>query len=285
MQKFDVAIIGAGPSGIACAVQLKRYGVDFVIFEQDNVGGLAKNANLIENYPGFPDGIKGIELVKLFKQQLEKNNIGIRHEKVLNIDYKEDIFNIKTENETINSRIVVIASGTKPKKPENLVISEELKDKVFYDVYSIRNIKDKEVAIVGSGDGAFDYALTLSKNNRVKILNKTDKAKALPLLIDRCSKNSNISYLTNTEILQVKENGEKILIISNNGEFKVDSLCFAIGREPNLDFMANFDKEQNNPFLYKIGDVQNGNYRQISISVGDGVKTASQIYEFLMRKI
>ena len=67
----EVAIIGAGPSGIATAIQLKRYGIEPVILEKEEIGGVLKNANLVENYPGFPDGISGPELVKLFKKQVE----------------------------------------------------------------------------------------------------------------------------------------------------------------------------------------------------------------------
>jgi len=81
----DVVIIGAGPAGISAAIQLKRYGIEPTLLEKEEIGGLLKNANLVENYPGFPNGVPGPELVKLFKKQLENAQIKVHFEKVLKL--------------------------------------------------------------------------------------------------------------------------------------------------------------------------------------------------------
>jgi len=83
----DVAIIGAGPVGIAAAIQLKRYDIEFMIFEKGKIGGLLRNANLVENYLGFPRGIRGRELVELFKEQLKNAGVKVQFEMVRELDY------------------------------------------------------------------------------------------------------------------------------------------------------------------------------------------------------
>lgn len=280
----DVIIIGAGPSGIAAAIQLKRQGIEPVLLEKNQVGGLLKNANLVENYPGFPDGISGLNLIFLFKKQLENLDIKIQYEQVLKVEFKNGIFSIITDKKIRKSKILVIASGT---EPERLNIAENIENKIFYEVYPLINIKNKDIAIIGGGDGAFDYALNLGKHNRVKILNRSSSVKCLPILRERCLKNSGIKYLENITVEEIREeNGKLNLIcrqINNFQEIKADYLLVSIGRKPCLDFIDDdiIKKAQNGVIetLFITGDAQNGIYRQTSICVGDGVKAAMKICE------
>ncbi|MBU1708243.1 FAD-dependent oxidoreductase, partial [bacterium] len=110
----NVVVIGAGPAGIATAIQLRRHGIEPVLFEQNSVGGLLRNANLVENYPGFPEGIAGPALVALFQQQLENAGVVVHNEKVLELEFREEAFFINTEHRTAQFPIAVIASGTIP---------------------------------------------------------------------------------------------------------------------------------------------------------------------------
>ena len=161
---FKVAIIGGGPAGIACAVQLKRSGIDPVIFEQGRIGGLLNNAYLVENYPGFPKGISGQSLVDKFDRQLQCWNIPVLRELITMLYCDKHKYILKASKK-YTAKVVVIASGTKPKLPEsNFAIHS---DRVLYDVYPIRKKRHKTIVIIGSGDAAFDYGLNLCQHNRV----------------------------------------------------------------------------------------------------------------------
>src|SRR5512135_1962256 len=109
MKAEEVIIIGAGPAGIATAIQLKRYGIHPLFFERSEVGGLLLNANLVENYPGFPEGIGGVELVKRFVGQAQSLNIEVAHENVLTLDYDRGLFQARVAQKTYVSRVAVIA--------------------------------------------------------------------------------------------------------------------------------------------------------------------------------
>ena len=191
-----MVIIGAGPAGISTAIQLKRYGVEPTLLEKKEIGGLLKNANLVENYPGFPSGVPGPELVKLFKKQLENIQIKVHFEKVLELDYKNGLFSIKTNQKKITCRIIVIASGTKPRKLSYPDLPAKIENHIFYEIYPLTQVENKKIAIIGAGDAAFDYALNLSKQNKVTILNRGEEVKCLPLLWKRAMETKNISYLT-----------------------------------------------------------------------------------------
>ena len=146
MSLHPVAIIGAGPAGLATALQLKRYGVDALLLEGGRVGGLLHNANCVENYPGFPGGISGPQLVRLFIAQAEQTGVSVTHAQVLSLDYsgfsapsdsQEGEFSIQTAERLYRARRVVIASGTRPLSPSGLSLPKELEDRFFYEVYQI----------------------------------------------------------------------------------------------------------------------------------------------------
>ena len=287
MDAEDVTIIGAGPAGIAAAIQLKRYGITPVVLERDSIGGLLRNANLVENYPGFPEGIPGLELVDLFEEQVKRASLDIRREEVVSVGFEGGVFLVETTGARFQTHILVAASGTKPRRFDDLEIHPELEDKVFYEVYPLLGERGKEVAIVGAGDAAFDYALNLSRKNRVTILNRTNELKCLPLLWERALENSNIKYLENTEIKKLRTKSGKAMTLECTGpnglfELEVDYLIGAIGREPNLDFLSSavagqIEGLRSQGILFLIGDVKNEIFRQTSIAVGDGVMAAMQI--------
>jgi len=290
MNVNDVVIIGAGPAGLGTAIQLKRYGIELILLEKEKVGGLLRNANLVENYPGFPDGISGTELIKLFKKQIHNVGIKIQFEEVLELDNKNGIFLTKTAHRTILSRIVVIASGTKPRKLSNLNVSKDLENRIFYEVYPLAQVANEKIAIIGAGDAAFDYALNLSKKNEVMILNRGSRVKCLPILFKKVMENERISYLENIQVKNIEcSNGNLTLTCydsTGEQEICVSYLLVAIGREPSLDFLSenlkeNLEKLQKLKVLHIIGDVKNDIYRQTAIAVGDGIKAAMEIYSKL----
>jgi len=294
MKKFDAVIVGGGPAGIATAIQLDRYKINSILFEKNELGGLLRNANLVENYLGFPLGINGEELVNLFKKQLQKTSINIINEEVTKVDYSNESLIVKTKNNQISNSIVIIATGTKPKLLSIDNPNNKINNQILYEIYPIKNIKNKTITIIGSGDAAFDYALSLSKNNIVYILNRSKKTKCLTILKQKCIENKNITYHDNTIPLKIKkENNQMEIFLQNNenndkNKILSDFIIGAIGRKPSLDFISNNvikykDYLINEKKLYIIGDAVNGIYRQASISIGDGIRTAMQIYRNLNR--
>ena len=291
MENYPVVIIGAGPAGLAAAMQLKRQGIDPLVLERKLVGGLLLNANLVENYPGFVDGISGPELVSLFKDQAERLEVVIENEEVISIGFEDNLFRIVTNIRKLNSQLLIAGSGTKPRKISDDLYSEDWSQSLFYEVYPLIEEKDKEIVIIGAGDAAFDYALNLSSNNRVTILNRGSKIKALPLLFDRIKDNKAVRYLTNTEITGVSKTTSGKLNISIKStsperSIECDYLLAAIGREPEYSFadpsiIDELDKLMKDQKLFLIGDLQNGSFRQTTIAVADGIRVAMLIAQIL----
>jgi thioredoxin reductase len=282
----NVAIIGAGPAGLSTAIQLKRYNIESLLFEGNLVGGLLRNANLVENYPGFPRGISGIKLVNIFLKHLNKAGVNVVSERVLELDNNNGIFTVKTAKRVTNFKIAVIASGTKPKKIQNLFLPPETVSCVFYEVYPIINEVNKNILIIGAGDTAFDYALNLSVKNKVTIFNRSTKIKCLPLLLERVMGNKNISYEENTVVKNIIYDNKELKITYYNRTIEsikhFSYLVIAVGRIQNKDFICkninlNLDKLLKSKSIFIIGDAKNNIYRQTAIAAGDGIKTAMDI--------
>ncbi len=286
----EVTIIGAGPAGIAAALQLKRSGIEPLLLERDRIGGLLGNANLVENYPGFPQGISGEELVRLFKEQLEAVGVEVFFEEVLRLDHDGRAFVIETGSRQLASKTVVLASGTAPRAFVDCEIPPRAKQKVFYEVYPLREVRGKGIAIVGAGDAAFDYALNLGRRNEVTILNRGDQVKCLPLLWERAAQLGQISYRANTAIAEMGgcEEGLRLELATGNRRWtlRADYAILAIGRVARLDFLSQrlrerIERLREEGVLYQVGDVRRGPYRQTAIAVGDGIEAAMRIYRRL----
>lgn len=281
-KNYTVAIIGAGPAGIACAIQLKRYNIEPIIFEKNKIGGLLINANFVENYPGFYTGITGANLVNAFKKHLNKYHIKVINKEVLSLDYFKNQFVIKTKGGIYNFPIVMIASGTIPEEIP-LKYPAAVKHKIIYEVKKLKNIHHKNIIIIGGGDAAFDYGLNLAKKNKIMILCRSNRFKCLPVLYERALKNKNIKLYTGTVVKNIKTEENHLKIeCTKNRNLSCDILLIAIGRKPNLVFISDrlnnkLKKLEKQHKLYIIGDAKNKIYRQTGIAIGDGIKTAMEI--------
>lgn len=295
MNHTKVAIIGAGPAGISCAVQLKRGGIDFLLFEKNQTGGLLRNANYVENYLGFDNGVSGMELVKKFRKNLENFDISPILSEVKKVVFADKLFHIETTKGLFTSEALVVSCGTRPKKLD-VPLDNSFNGEIFYEIADLdkKSFSDKTVAIIGAGDAAFDYAINLVNNYhvpKVVILNRNEKAKCIPLLEERALKFEQIRLLNNIQIENIEEINEKIVLYcmkTNNHYDKsiinTDCILAAIGRESCGDFLCdeilNDSAElQQEGLLYFIGDATNDIYRQTSIAVGEGIKAAMQISE------
>lgn len=290
----EVAIVGAGPSGLSTALQLKRYGISALLFEGAHIGGLLWNANLVENYPGFPGGISGPELVGLFSEQIRGLSVDVIGEQVISLTHEGDVFQVETGARSYRSRIAVIASGTSPVTFPGELLSEDVHDRVFYEVYPLLSLEGHRIAIVGAGDAAFDYALNLAERNDVIILNRGERLKCLPLLWERASAAPQITYYQRTQVVCIERapaGGTLVRCKAPSGsiDIRADYLIGAIGREPRLDLMSPELKVggpalENEGVLYFVGDVVNGIFRQTAIAVGDGILAAMEIYRYLKER-
>jgi thioredoxin reductase (NADPH) len=290
MNAIDVTIIGAGPAGIAAAIQLKRYRIDALLFDRDGTGGLLKNANKVENYPGFPDGITGPVLVDKFLQHLGSSGLRLHRETVVKLNYERNLFSVQTDRRTVFSRVVVIASGTNPIPLADPAPAPETDSCIFYEIHPLAAAENKTIAIIGAGDAAFDYALNAARRNRVIIFNRGRRIRCLPLLWDRASKTASISYLQDTHVTKISRRAAGLLLTCRDGkrEYEMESsyLIAALGRTPSLDFLGDRLEHaraglQASKQLYLIGDVAGGIYRQTAIAAGNGIKAAMEIAQHL----
>ncbi len=284
----DVAIIGAGPAGLTAAIQLKRYGIPFVLLEKERVGGLLWNANLVENYPGFPEGIPGPALVARFEAQMRRIGVEAERDEVTRLTWEGETFRVETRRTVYRPRYVIVASGTRP-RPVPIRLSAEARERVFSDVYPLLGVRGRRVVIVGAGDAAFDQALNLAqKGNSVTVLNRGEQVKCLPLLWTRAMDCDVIVYRAGVRVRRVEASGAanrlrvRCEAEDASEEIEADFLVFAIGREPQVSFLSEGLRAQQerlvrNGRLYFAGDVHNGLFRQTAIAAGDGLRAAMQI--------
>jgi thioredoxin reductase (NADPH) len=291
-KETSVAVVGAGPCGVAASIQLQRSGIKTLLFEEDRVGGLLHNAHRVENYPGIPKGISGPGLCRLLEQHLDRVGVRPLIDEVTQILREENRFALTTASgQRIRTRAVVLGTGTCPRT--NLFDNEkELAGRlIFHEVKdAIDRARGKRAAILGGSDAAYDYALNLAQRGyQVTILQRSE-ARCLPLLAERVARNPAVSILQGVRMTSCREKDQALeIILARSSEemvYDADFLILACGRTPRDSLLHELkgawpEREGEigstgnlPPGLFLGGDLVRGDFRQAGISVGDGLAAA-----------
>ncbi len=299
-QRNEVTIIGAGPAGIAAAIYLQRAELQPILLEKNEPGGLLRHAYLVENYPGFPSGISGCTLAEQFVEQLHMVGGSIIKSGVKHAHNHGDKFYIETDQGCLVSSTIIISTGTTPQKLEIPGSASIEGTRLFYEPRSIL-LKEKEVKkrilVIGGGDIAFDYTLTLLNwGHEVTIISRS-KPTCLSLLQERVARNGATIH-TMCVPVEIVEHSEDILLRFRQydyiKELPFDFIIVACGRSPDTSFLSPtlkkcFDMISDSsktslPGLYFAGDVMRGIHRQTGIAVGDGIHAAMMAEHYLRTK-
>lgn len=268
---YELAIVGGGPAGIAAAIHASRLGLSTTLVEKNELGGQANIAPWIENYPGFPDGIRGKSLISHFKEQLEQWNVNIVSSEALELKFNKSIFLLKTSTCDITARNIIVATGMSPK-------TIGIKNEIPYADPAKTPHDGKDVLIAGGGDCAFDLAAEFALSAKsVTISMRGEKASAIARVTERA-----------------KKRGVRIIKNSDPTKIPYDIFISCIGKEMKVPFVQTLLKnfagltispgEAKTPKgLFFAGDICRGRLRHIAIAAGDGIVAAQSAYERLKK--
>lgn len=298
-------IIGGGPAGLSAGIYLCRSKVDAVLLEQQLTGGQAVNSPLIENYPGFPDGIDGVELTRLFKEQADRFGLEVKtFTAVSGIAVENGVKTLFTDNGEFKANSLIVATGRSPVKLGITGEAELVGRGVSYCATCDGPLfKDKTVMVIGGGDSAVEEALHLTRfAGKVLIVHRRDELRASDYLQERALSEPKIEILWNSEIRKVK--GDPVVDsveIENNvtGEMidvPVSGVFFYIGNEPNSSFISDLVElddsgyittdvalETGIPGIFAAGDVRSNPFKQVVIATGEGAMAAMSALKYLER--
>jgi len=297
---FDAGIIGAGPAGIAAAVQLARHDLRAVVFERRSAGGLLRTAWRVENFPGFPGGISGPDLAALLGEQLLASGVELVREEVSSLDREEKFLMVRTGGRAVRCSAVIVASGTRPRDVTDPDIPPDARDRVFREVDELRGVRGAQVAIIGGGDAAFDYAMGLSEENEVTVLVRGSATCCLQILATRARSRKRVTVRMRTRISEAARGSGgrlRLTALSERGDsarpsvdIDADYLVLAVGREPDDAFLSEELRrdapalEERGELLF-AGDVVNGIFRQASVAAGQGTHAAMKVAAMLQKKL
>ena len=306
-KQYEVVTIGAGPTALTAAIYTTREDIETVLLEKGVIGGLAATTDWIDNYPGFPDGISGIDLSENLRKQAERFGAKIDLAEVSDVSYEDGLVKLSTTDGQISAKAVLIATGSDYKK---LGIPGETEyyargvhycatcDGAFY--------RDKKIAVVGGGNSAVQEALFLTKfASSVDLLVRSDKFRASDVLLHELEKNDKITVHMNTTTDEIVGNDQfvnKVIgtdkLANKKVEFDVDGVFIFIGLLPNTGFLngkVELDEigliktddqlKTNIQGVFAAGDVRSGATMQIASAVGEGATAALRIREYLENKL
>ncbi|MCZ6791712.1 MAG: thioredoxin-disulfide reductase [Candidatus Dadabacteria bacterium] len=303
--KYKVVIMGSGPAGLTAALYTARANLEPVIFEGLEAGGQLTLTTDVENYPGFPDGIMGPDLMNSMRQQALKFGAKSVMAEITSVDFSTRPFKITTGDTVLETDTFIISSGASARmlglESEKLLLGYGVSTCATCDGFFF---KDKELLVVGGGDSAVEEAIFLTKfASKVSIVHRRDKLRASKIIQDRAFRNEKLGFIWDSEVEEIlgsKESGVTGAKLKNTktGEVTVkeaQGLFVAIGHNPNTElFKGQLDMnevgyiitksgstETNVPGVFAAGDVQDQIYRQAVTAAGSGCMSAMDAEKFL----
>jgi thioredoxin reductase (NADPH) len=300
----DVVIIGSGCAGNTAAVYAARANLKPLVIAGYEAGGQLSLTTLVENFPGFPEGVNGPELVENIKRQAEHFGAEYMHGSVVDSDFSKRPFRLSVEGEWIETRTVIIASGASARwlglESEQRLIGRGVSSCATCDGFFYR---EKKIMVVGGGDSAMEEANFLTRfGKQVTLVHRREEFRASKIMLDRAQHNPKIRFLTSTVVEEVRDTEAGLVssVILKNvksgqcWEEPVDGFFVAIGHIPNTAvfkgqietdadgyILSQGGARTNIPGVFHAGDVQDRNYRQAITAAGAGCMAAIEAERFL----
>ena len=303
--KFDVVIIGAGPSGYTAGIYCSRAGYDTLILSGILPGGQLVNTTEVENYPGFENGVMGPDLMIEMRKQTQRMGTTIVDDEVVNVDFRNTPFKILSGSEEYEGKAVIIATGANPRK---LGLEGEQtfagKGVSYCATCDGPFFKNQELIVVGGGDSAIEEATFLTKfATKIHLVHRRGELRATKIMQERAFNNEKIKFRWDSEVIDIKGDQKMqegiIRNIKTKEETKlpVGGLFVAIGHEPNTGLFKNqidLDDEgyiilknkthTNIEGIFAAGDVHDRTYRQAVTAAGFGCMAAIDVDKYLTEK-
>lgn len=301
---YDVIIIGSGPAGLTAAIYTTRANLKTLIIAGRRWGGQLQLTTLVENFPGFPEGIQGPDLMTAMRKQAEKFGAEIIDADFNNADFSTTPFKVSTSENSYEGKSIIIATGADTKWLE----AKGEKEKIGRGVSSCAPcdapfFKDKNVIVVGGGDSAMEEALVLTKfAKEVTLIHRRDAFRASQIMQEKVKTNPKIKILFNSEITEVlgqdKVTGVKIVNNKTNEvtNLPIDGVFVAIGHIPNTNSLKGIDIDEegfikvynhtktNIEGVFVAGDVHDNHYKQAITAAGFGCAAALEAEKWLREK-
>ena len=300
----NVVIIGSGCAGHTAALYAARANLKPLVIEGHEPGGQLSLTTLVENFPGFPEGIQGPELIANMRRQAERFGAEYKLAHVTAADLSSRPFTIEAGKEKFQARTLIIASGASARwlglASEQALIGHGVSSCATCDGFFFSG---KEIAVIGGGDSAMEEALFLTRfATKVTVIHRRDEFRASKIMLDRAQKHDKIQFMTNTIVEDVYDPAKKEVTglklrdvrTGDTTDFSASAMFLGIGHIPNAKiFEGQLDTDQDGylkttnfvftkvPGVYACGDVQDRRYRQAITAAGSGCMAALEVEKFL----
>lgn len=300
----DVVIIGSGCAGHTAALYTARANLKPLLLEGHEPGGQLSLTTLVENFPGFPEGIQGPELISNMRRQAERFGAEYKLAHVTGADLKANPITLQVGKDTVQTRTLIIASGASARwlglPSEQALIGHGVSSCATCDGFFFSG---KDISVIGGGDSAMEEALFLTRfASKVSLIHRRDQFRASKIMLDRAQQHEKIEFLPNTvvdEVLDVSKKEVTGLKLRNIATGKIwdhptSAMFLGIGHIPNAKiFEGQLDTDQDGylkttnyvftrvPGVYACGDVQDRRYRQAITAAGSGCMAALEVEKFL----
>jgi thioredoxin reductase (NADPH) len=299
---LKVLILGGGPTGLAAALYAARAELQPVVLSGMQLGGQVAITHIVENYPGFPDGVGGPELVELFQKQAERFGAKIEFDSAVAVDLSSRPFRVRGYNAEYLAQSLIVATGATPRQLEIPGEVEFTGRGVSYcGTCDGWFFKDKEVVVVGGGDSALEEGVFLTRYaNKVTVVHRRGELRAGPLLQKRAFENPKMDFVWDTALKTISGNGAVQSVVLENlktgqqSDFTTDGVFIFIGHTPNTQLfegalemdesgyiIVNRYYETNIPGVFAAGEAADSRFRQVITSAGMGAAAAMQANKWL----